>query len=59
MSLYWCILFALKVEEEDQAAEEEEEDEGEEVEGIKAEVGTKAKRRNMIVMMTTMVSAAS
>ena len=49
---------ALKVAEEDQVAEEEE-DEEEEVAEIKAELTTKAKRRNSIVMMRGMVSLAT
>lgn len=38
---------------------EEEEAEGEEVAETKAELSTRAKRRNLIAMMTTMVSSAS
>lgn len=38
---------------------EEEEAEGEEVAEIKAELITKGKRRNLIAMMTTMVSSTS
>lgn len=48
-------IFFLKKGEEDQAAEEEEA-EGEGVAEIKAELSTKAKRRNLIVTMKMTVS---
>lgn len=54
MTLHWCVLF-VKAEEDQEEGEEEAE--GEEVEEIKAELNSGAKRQNLIVMMKTMVSS--
>lgn len=54
---FWHFLF-VQVPEEDQVAGEEEA-EGEEVEEIKAELSSGAKRRNLTAMMRTMVSLTS